>query len=126
MNKRRVHELMRAHFPSSAPAQQAWTNIADVQGRLLAEQAYATVAQPFVDRGINEVLVQVHRKVGGRMAVSQLMAYVAEHLADGHIRIADRGFSMLCVVAANGVATSWHNEAVTSEAMKKHAVTVVV
>lgn len=123
MNKRRVHELMRAHFPSSAPAQQAWTNIADVQGRLLAEQAYVTVAQPFVDRGVEEVLVQVHRKVGGRMPLAQLMAYVAEHLAQGHIRIADRAFSVLCVVAANGVATSWQSEAVTTQAITAKPVT---
>ena len=125
MNKRRVHELMRARFPTFVPAQQAWTNIADVQGRLLAEQAYASVAQPFVDRGIEEVLVQVNRKVGGRMPVSQLMAYVAEHLAEGHIRIADRAFSVLCVVAANGVATSWLSEAVTKGAVAEDAVTVV-
>ncbi len=111
MNKRRVHELMRTHFPTSAPAQQTWTNIADVQGRLLVEQAYASVAQPFVDRGIEEVLVQVQRKVGGRMPTSQLMAYVAEHLAEGHIRIADRAFGLFCVVAVNGVATSWLKEA---------------
>lgn len=116
MNKRRVHELMRARFPASAPAQQAWTNIADVRGRLLAEQAYASVAQPFVDRGIEEVLVQVHRKVGGRMPITQLMAYVAEHIAEGHIRIADRAFSVFCVVAANGVATSWQDEAVAVHA----------
>ena len=116
MNKRRVHELMRARFPASAPAQQAWTNIADVLGRLLAEQAYASVAQPFVDRGIEEVLVQVHRKVGGRMPTTQLMAYVAEHIAEGHIRIADRAFSVFCVVAANGVATSWQDEAVAVHA----------
>ena|ERR1700712_2112610 len=121
MNKRRVHELMRAHFPSAAPAHQAWTNIADVQGRLLAEQAHAAVAQPFVDRGIEEVLVQVHRKVGGRMPITQLMAYVAEHLTEGHIRIADRAFSVFCVVAVNGVATHWLSEAVPNAAVSVDA-----
>ena len=110
MNKRRVHELMRAHFPTAAPAKQEWTNIADVQGRLLGEHAHAVVAQHFLDRGIDEVLVQVHRKVGGRMPTAQLMAYVAEHLAEGHIRIADRHFSVFCVVAVNGVAASWEKE----------------
>lgn len=111
MNKRRVHQLMTAHFPSAAPAQQIWTNIADVQGRLLGEQAHQSVAQHFIDHGIKEVLVQVQRKVGGRMPTTQLMAYVADHLAEGHIRIADRAFSLFCVVTIDGAATCWQMEA---------------
>jgi hypothetical protein len=110
MNKRRVHELMQADFPSSAPAHQVWLNIADAQGRLLDEQAQAIVAQPFVSRGITEVLVQVRRKICGRIPTSQLMSYVALHLAEGHIRIADRAFSVFAVVDKDGAATSWQTE----------------
>lgn len=94
MNKRRVHELMQANFPNAAPAHQVWLNIADVQGRLLNEEAQAVVTQPFLSRGIDEVLVQVRRKICGRISISQLMPYVALHLAEGHIRIADRAFSV--------------------------------
>lgn len=114
MNKRRVHELMQADFPNAAPAHQVWLNIADAQGRLLDEQARAVVAQPFLSRGIEEVLVQVRRKICGRIPVTQLMAYVAQHLAEGHIRIADRAFSVFVVVDVNGAATSWQKDRTAS------------
>ena len=110
MNKRSVHELMQAHLPNAAPAQQVWLNIADAQGRLLDEETAAVVVQPFLSRGIKEVLVQVRRKICGRIPITQLTAYVALHLAEGHIRIADRAFGVFVVVDANGAATSWQNE----------------
>ena len=110
MNKRRVHELMQGDFPSAAPVHQVWLNIADAQGRLLDEQAQALVVQPFLSRGIKEVLVQVRRKICGRIPVTQLMSYVVLHLAEGHIRIADRAFSVFVVVDVNGAATTWQRE----------------
>ena len=110
MNKRRVHELMQADFPNAAPVHQVWLNIADAQGRLLDEQAQALVVQPFLSRGIKEVLVQIRRKICGRIPVTQLMSYVALHLAEGHIRIADRAFSVFVVVDVNGAATTWQRE----------------
>ena len=85
-------------------------NIADAQGRLLDEQAQAVVAQPFLSRGIEEVLVQVRRKICGRIPTTQLMSYVALHLAEGHIRIADRAFGVFAVVDVNGAAASWQKE----------------
>lgn len=110
MNKRRVHELMQAEFPKAAPVHQVWLNIADTQGRLLDEQVQTIVVQPFLSRGIEEVLVQVRRKICGRIPTTQLMWYVALHVAEGHIRIADRAFSVFAVVDTNGAATSWQKE----------------
>lgn len=102
---------MQSEFPKAAPVHQVWLNIADTQGRLLEEQAQAIVVQPFLSRGIEEVLVQVRRKICGRIPTTQLMSYVALHLAEGHIRIADRAFSVFAVVDTNGAATRWQKEA---------------
>ena len=101
---------MQANFPNAAPAHQVWLNIADAQGRLLDAEARAVIAQPFLSRHIEEVLVQVRRKVCGRIPITQLISYVALHLAEGHIRIADRAFSVFAVVDVNGAATSWQRE----------------
>jgi len=107
MNTRRVHELMTANFPSVEDAQLEWTNIADKHRHLVPGQAQAVVEQHFVSQGIEQVVVQVHRKLGARMPTSELLGYLALHLGQGNIRIADRAFSVFSTVAKNGSASSW-------------------
>lgn len=54
-----------------------------------------------------EVLVEVHRRKGALLPRSEAATYVASHLGEGTIRIADREFKSVVVVALNGVAAGW-------------------
>ena len=106
MNTRRVHELMTANFPSVEDAQLEWTNIADKHRHLVPAQAQAVVEQDFLSQGIEQVRVQVHRKLGARMPTAELLGYLALHLGQGNIRIADRAFPVFSKVARNGSESS--------------------
>ena len=107
MNPRRIHELMRSRFPKFNPAELEWTNIAGAGGadvRLLASIVAQHIPAP-------EVLVEVHRKEGALLARSEAAAYAASHIGEGTIRIADREFKSVVVVALNGVAAGWQIDA---------------
>jgi len=106
MNPRRVHELMLEHFPEVRPAARDWIVAAD-EGGLRDE-----VVRDLVSRHIpaDELLVEVHRRVGDFLAVEAAFAFVAKHVGQGEIRITDRQFRGFVVVAANGVATGWAAE----------------
>lgn len=107
MNARRIHAEMREKFPNVDRAQLDWTNVVDETGRLRQEGALSVVVHRFESRGIQEVLVEVHRKLGDVMAIADLIDYLSEHHGKGEIRIADRAFSVFALLATNGVATSW-------------------
>jgi hypothetical protein len=103
MNVRRIHKLMRQHFPSVDPATLEWINVGESDGlnverfnKLLGEHGLS-----------EEVLVEVQRKVGAVLQKNEVAAYVQEHLGQGQIQIADREFSAFIVVAMNGVASGW-------------------
>lgn len=103
MNARRIHELMRQHFPPFNPATLEWINVGESDGlnverfnKLLGEHGLS-----------EEVLVEVQRKVGAVLQKTQVAAYVREHLGQGQIQIADREFNAFVVVAMNGVASGW-------------------
>ena len=103
MNPRRVHELMRSHFPAFNAADHEWTNIAESQGPnvpLLEAIIARYVASP-------QVLVEVHRKEGALLPLKEAVAYIASRVGQGNIRIADREFKSFVVVATNGVAAGW-------------------
>lgn len=103
MNARRVHELMREHFPAVDAAACSWVVAVDEGGlRSVVFSELLAVHVPGSD-----LLVEVHRKVGGLLPRQDVEAFVAKHLGQGDIRIADRGFSGFVVVAANGVASGW-------------------
>ena len=107
MNPRRVHELMRSRFPEFNPAELQWTNNAGAEGidvPLLA----SLVAQHI---SAAEVLVEVHRKEGAFLPRSEAATYAASHVGEGTIRIADREFKSVVVVALNGVAAGWQIDA---------------
>jgi hypothetical protein len=103
MNARRVHELMRKHFPPVEHAARQWSLVQNERGpnvsavsSLLAEH----IATP-------EVIVEVHRRLGALLPMSEAAAYIGAHIGQGEIRVADRDFSRFVVVGVNGVATGW-------------------
>ncbi len=98
---------MRERFPDIDLAKLNWTNIVDETGSLRQEDVFPVVVHRFESRGVQEVLVEVHRKLGDLVATVDLAQYLSEHHGKGEIRIADRTFSVFALLAANGVATSW-------------------
>lgn len=107
MNARRVHAQMRERFPSIDLAQLHWTNVVDETGNLRHEDASRILVLPFGSRGVEQVLVEVHRKLGDALPIADLPGYLAEHHGKGKIRLADRAFSVFAILAVNGAATSW-------------------
>lgn len=65
MNTRRVHELMRAHFPATGTEGLRWTNLVDERSVLIEERSRVVLLNQFVERNVAEVLVEVHRKAWG-------------------------------------------------------------
>ncbi len=64
MNARRLYALMRERFPSVDFASLEWINVVDERGCLSRDRVLPVVGRRFESRGIQEVLVQVHRKLG--------------------------------------------------------------
>jgi hypothetical protein len=104
MNPRRVHELMRKHFPAFSAAERDWKNVvgAGAPSEVLLREV---LVEHF---GESEVLVEVHRKLGTQLPVPEVVVFVGLHIGEGQIRIANREFTSFVVVAQNGVATAWH------------------
>ncbi|MGA3962268.1 hypothetical protein ACI2VR_21870 [Ralstonia nicotianae] len=103
MNPRRVHELMRKHFPAVEAATRAWVNVADQDG--LREEQLLKLLDEYVPAEL--LLVEVHRKVGGFLPKVDAIQFIGEYLSQGTIRICDRDFHGFVVVTVNGVATGW-------------------
>ena len=103
MNSRRVHELMRQHFPSFSTSERDWKNIAGTSGGDPAR------VQELLEQHISEpeLVIQVHRKLGALLSGSEAVAFVCAHVGEGQIQIANREFTSFVVVAQNGVATGW-------------------
>ncbi len=102
MNARRIHELMRSHFPSYEVVEQDWQIVCDQNGirfPVLNGLLDTNLAGP-------ELLVEVNRKLGCSGARDEVWAFIAEHAASG-LRITDRLFSGFVVIAASGVACGW-------------------
>ena len=99
MNPRRIHELMKQRFPPIEHATREWTVVANSVQLEVLVAAYI---------GSPEVLVEVHRKLGALLPVREAAAFAVAHIGEGEIRIADREFSGVVVIAQNGVATGWH------------------
>lgn len=103
MNPRRVHELMAQHFPAVEHARREWSVVPDDdarRGSAIQEMLAAHI-------GSTEVLVEVHRKMGGLLPLPEAALYIASHVGEGEIRVTDRQFTGFVVVARNGVATGW-------------------
>ena len=106
MNPRRVHELMRRHFPVVSVVEHEWKNIV---GTSTATEA---LLQEMLNSHINEpeVLVEVHRKLGAMLSAREAVAFICSHIGEGQIRISNRAFTSFVVVAQNGVAAGWRKQ----------------
>lgn len=103
MSPRNVHELMKA-FPSVDAHVRSWINLVERDGTVRA----AELAR-LIDKHVAapDLLVWVSRKIGTFLPRDEAALYIAEHVGQGEIRIADRQFSGFVVVAVNGVGTGW-------------------
>jgi len=62
----------------------------------------------FVELGVDDVLIEVHRKLGDQLPVGEVIPYLQGQVGQGnHIRIAKREFTVFAEVASNGVGRSW-------------------
>lgn len=55
---------MRAHFATTDAAKAEWTKLVDEHGLLMEGRAQAVLLEQFVERGVEEVLIEVQRKWG--------------------------------------------------------------
>ena len=107
MNPRRVHELMRSHFATTDATKSEWTNLVDEHGVLMEVRAQAVLLELFVERGVEEVLIEVQRKVGDKLLIDEVIPYLRSKVGRSNIRIANREFTVFAEVAINGVGRSW-------------------
>ncbi|WP_157615489.1 hypothetical protein [Rhizobacter sp. Root404] len=103
MNPRRVHDLMRRYFPKIDGAEHEWVVVVDEAG--LRREVLEALLGKIVPA--EELIVEVHRKIGGMVPRAAAIAMVAKHVGRGDIRIADRKFTGFLVVLRSGVATGW-------------------
>jgi len=107
MNPRRIHERMQANFPAFDIAALSWTNLLDASGQLVDVAVENVVLAPFCGKGIGEVIVEVHRKLGAIVPLSSLADYIQSHAGKGVVRVADQAFTTFAVIAISGVGASW-------------------
>ena len=107
MNPRRVHELMHQHFPEVRAATRDWVVAADENG--LRHEVVRGLMSKYI--AAEELLVEVHRRIGDFLPAEAAVDFVAKHVGQGEIRISDRDFKGFVVVAVNGVAAGWANSA---------------
>lgn len=103
MNPRRVHELMRQHFPPIEAASREWIHIVGPEG--LRESELLCFLETYIPA--DSVLIEVHRKLGDYLCREEAIKFAAAHLGEGEIHIADRDFRGFVVIGHNGVATGW-------------------
>jgi len=108
MNPRRVHELMRAHFAAEGAAEVEWTNLVDEHGLLIEDRAQVVLLSHFMERGVQAVLIEVHRKLGDYLPIDTVIPYLRGKVCRSTIRIANREFTVFAEVASNGVGRGWH------------------
>ena len=94
---------MRERFPEVKAASRTWVVVADERG--LRHDVLAELVERHIPAG--DLLVELHRKIGDFLPRPSALAFVAAHVGQGEIRLADREFNGFVVVAANGVATGW-------------------
>jgi hypothetical protein len=94
---------MQRHFPPVEATAREWRNLADASG-VRSELLSALLAQ-FIPS--ESILVEVHRYLGDFLEKPQAIAFIAEHIGKGNIRVSNREFTGFVYVASNGVATGW-------------------
>ena len=103
MNARRVHKLMREQFPAFDAAAMDWVNVADTEGPRI-DTLRSLLAK---NVGSADVIVEVHRKMGAVLSLEEAASFVAAHIGEGEVKVANREFSGFVVVARSGVACGW-------------------
>ena len=94
---------MHQHFPEVRAATRDWVVAADENG--LRHGIVGDLVAKYIHA--DELLVEVHRRVGDFLPFEAAVDFVAKHFGQGAIRISDREFQGFVVVAINGVATGW-------------------
>jgi len=94
---------MRQHFPAVSGQHRDWRNVAETSGIRVDD------IRQLMDQYIqsDDVLVEVHRRIGNYLPKVDAVSFIAQHIGQGEIRVADRDFTGFVVVAVNGVATGW-------------------
>jgi hypothetical protein len=98
---------MRANFATSGIEKAACVNLVDERGLLIEDRIKAVLLQNFLDQGVEEVLIEIHRKLGDHLSISQVLPYLQRHVGHSDIRSANREFTVFFEVAVNGVGRSW-------------------
>lgn len=98
---------MRAHFATAGAAKTEWANLVDEHDLLMENRAQVVLLEPFVERGVKEVLIEVRRNVGDQLPVDEVIPYLRSQVGRSNIRIANREFTVFAEVAINGVGRSW-------------------
>jgi hypothetical protein len=104
MNPRRVHKLMKEHFPPVDAVAHTWINLLERGGTMRTEALAALID---AHNGASELVIEVHRKLGDFLDKANAIKFIGEHIGQGQIRITDRSFQGFVVVAVNGAATGW-------------------
>jgi hypothetical protein len=94
---------MRANFPAFSAADHEWVNMYDGKEPRINELSKLLVRHI----GAPRVVVEVHRQLGALLPIGEAAAFIAGHIGEGQIRVANREFTSFVVVAINGVATGW-------------------
>jgi hypothetical protein len=94
---------MRQLFPAVMGASREWLVVADEKGLRFG------VLAGLIDEHVrsDDVLIEVHRKIGDFLSRQACLDFVAKHIGQGEIRLANRDFTGFVVVAQNGVAAGW-------------------
>jgi hypothetical protein len=95
---------MKENFPPVDAVTRTWINLWERDGTVRTDHLSA-----LVDAHIkaDELLIEVHRKLGEFLGKEQAIKFISEHIGQGEIRITDRSFQGFVVVAVNGAATGW-------------------
>ena len=99
---------MRSHFQAAGAAQAEWINLVDEHGLLMEDRAQSVVLAKFLERGVDEVLIEASRNEGDQLPVDKVLPWLRGHVCHSNIRIANREFTVCAEVAINGVGRSWH------------------
>jgi len=94
---------MQQHFPPVEAAAREWQNLADTSG--VRSESLSALLTQFIPS--ESVLVEVHRYLGAFLAKPEAVAFIAEHIGTGNIRVSNREFTGFVYVASTGVATGW-------------------
>jgi hypothetical protein len=102
MNPRRVHELMREHFPAIEAHLHEWQIVSD--GKSLRREELTRLIRSVIDA--DEMLVEIDRFSGDFTSLKGVLNLVSERRS-APIKIADRQFKGLVFIAPGGTATAW-------------------